>query len=483
MNRKIFWIALAALTLPLLLRFIWFFPGFNLPRSVATPDYTNLKMPEAPISTPQTTEIKQAGGLVVIDYGHNNQFQPGEIQTLTDALTQRGAGVELNTDLTLLASQLKSARAYVMISPFTTLTADEIRLVQDFVQRGGRLVVFTDATRGLTLYDFFGNPVSNTPDVNAANPLLEPFGITVNADYLYNLVENEGNFRNVYFDSFGKSDLTWGLKKVALYGAHSLETDSGLALLVGNNKTLSSETDATPNNDPKKDWAAAVLSKDGNVLAVGDFTFMLPPYNTVADNAMLINNIADFLLGGTRKTELADFPSIFNDTNVDILPTTNVQLTAELTGALSRLQSSLQTSGVELKVVQDAQSEGNLIVLGTFSSSDDLTKYIAPFGLTLNDFSEFVEVPHFGKIGRSGNGILLFSPGEKGSTLVLLADTVDDLTTLMDTLSNGSLFGCVVQGDVGVCSIGFGGSFFEGMPTQVSPALEGGTTPTPTPAG
>ena len=492
MDRKIFWVALAALALPLFLRLVWFFPGFNFPRSIATPDYASLKLPEAPISTTQVEEVKQLGGVVIVDYAHTNQFQPGEIQTLTDALTQRGAHVEFASDQTTLTTQLKVASAYIVISPSIPFSSDDIRLVTDFVSRGGRLAVFTDATRGQVMYDFSGNPVGNTPDVDTANPLLEPFGITINGDYLYNLVENEGNFRNVYFKSFGKSDLTWGLSKIALYGTHSVETDSGLSLFVGDDKTLSSTTDATPSNDPKRGWAAAVLSKDGNVFAAGDFSFLMPPYNTVGDNSSLISNIADFLLSGQRKDVLTDFPYIFNGSTVDILPTSNVQLTAGITSALSKLQAQLAATGTELKVVKDTPTDNNLIVLGTFSSSDDLAKYVEPFNVKLEDSSEFVDIPQFGKLGRSGNGVLLFSHSDKGTTLVLLADTVDDVTTLMDTLSSGDLSSCLIQGDVGFCSIGTGGSFSEGgtstpfvsgsLTPEVTP-IQKETTSTPTPSG
>jgi len=484
MNRKIFWIALAALVLPVLVRLIWLFPGFDFPRSIATPDYANMKMPEAPVSTLQVETIKKLGGIVIVDNAHSNQYQPTEIQTLTNALTQRGARVEFASELTTLSSQLKYASAYIVISPSTAFSSEDIRLVRDFVNRGGRLTVFTDATRGQVMYDFTGNPVGNTPDVNAVNPLLEPFGITINGDYLYDLIENEGNFRNVYFKSFGKSDLTWGLSKIALYGTHSVETDSGLALWVGDNKTLSSTTDATPANDPKQEWAAAVLSKDGNVFAAGDFTFMMPPYDTVGDNSTLINNIADFLLNGHRQDVLANYPYIFDEAQVDILATSNVQLTAGITGALSSLQARLAATNTELKVVKDTPTDNNLIVLGTFSTSDDLNKYVEPFNVKLDDTNEYVEIPQFGKIGRSGNGVLLFSHSEKGTTLVLLADTVDDVTTLMDTLSSGDLSGCVLQGDIGVCSIGVGGSFsLGGTPIPDATPLQGETTVTPTPSG
>jgi hypothetical protein len=479
MSRKLFLFTLAAFALPLLLRFLWFFPGFNFPHAVATPDYANLKMPAAPVSTPKAEEIKQKGGVVIVDYSHTNQFQPSEIRPLVDALTQRGARIEMNSNPAQLGSQLKYASAYVVISPTINFMPDEIRLVRDFVQRGGRLAVFTDATRGIIMYDFFGNPAGNLPDVNNVNPLLEPFDITVNADYLYNLAENESNFRNVYFGSFGKSDLTWGLNKVVLYGAHSMESDSGLALLVGNDKTFSSQTDATPGGDPQKGWAAAILSKDGNVLAVGDFTFLEQPYNAVGDNSTFINDIADFMLGGTRKTVLADYPYVFKGSTVNLLPTSNVQMTAELTGALSRFQASLKTLNLDLKIVQDAPAEGDLLVLGTFSPGDDLTTYIKAYHLTLDGFSEYVEVPQFGKLGRSGNGLLLFNAGKNGNTLVLLADSVDDLTTLMDVLSEQSLSGCLIQGDIGACSIGFGGSFFEATPAPEGPPAE----PTPTASG
>ena len=479
MNRKFIYIVLALFLLPIVLRLAWYFPGFDLPRKIATPDYANFKMPEAPISTPQPEGIKQKDGVVLLDYSHSNQFKPSEFQVMADALTRRGARVETNSDATQLESQLKYASSYVVISPSANFTADEIRLILDFERRGGRLAFFTDATRGLLYTDYASGSPAVLPDTDIVNPLLESFNISFNDDYLYNLTDNEGNFRNVFFEQFGKSDLTWGLKKVTLYGAHSVKTDSGLALLIGGDKTLSSGTDATPGNDPKQGWAASALSADGNVLAVGDFTFMQTPYNTVADNDTLINNIADFLVSDTRQITLSDFPFIFKGSTASILPTSNVQMTAEMTGALSRLQTELKTLNVDMKISETASS-GDVIVLGTFSPSNDLTKYTDAFNLKLDDTSEFVEVPQFGKLGRAGNGIILFSAGKNGNTIVLLADTETDLTTLMDTLSSGDLSGCVLQNDIGVCSIGSGGSF---STTPASPTPVESETPAPTPLG
>ncbi len=483
MNRKITLIALAVFILPLLLRLIWFFPGFYPPHTIATPDYANLKLPEAPVSTPQSNPIKQVGGVVLLDDAHSDQFQPDEIQTLMDALGQRGARVELNSDSAKLESQLKYASAYLVFSPYYKYTPSEVQIIQNFIGRGGRMAVFTDPTRGLVIYDNAGNPIDNIPDTTEVNPLLEPFGITINSDYLYDLEENEGNFRNVYFESFGKSDLTWGLKKVVLYGTHSLETDSGLTLMSGNDKTFSSETDATPNNDSNQGWAGAALDKTGNVLAVGDFTFMTPPYNTVGDNGVFINNIADFLLGGTLKYSLADFPYLFTGTSVDVLPTSNIEMTANLINAISKFQSSYKAINTQINIVQDSSSSQNLIVLGTFAQADDLNKYVKPFNVTMNDANNYIELPGFGQLGKTGNSVLLFSSGDNGNTLVLLADTESDLTSLMSNLSGDDLSKCVLQGEIGVCSIGFGGSFSTSTatPSAATPAATPTATSTPTP--
>ena len=487
MNRKIILIALAVFVLPLLLRLIWFFPGFYTPHAVVTPDYAHLKLPEAPVSTTLPNQVKQVGGVVILDNAHSDQYQPSDIQTLMDAIGQRGARVELNNDATKLEAQLKYASAYLVFSPYYKFTPDDMQVIQDFVGRGGRMAVFTDPTRGLVLHDLAGNPVSNVPDITTVNPVLEPFGITFNGDYLYNLAENEGNFRNVYFESFSKSDLTWGLKKVILYGTHSLETDSGLTLISGDSNTFSSQTDATPNNDPKQGWAAAALDKTGNVLAVGDFTFMASPYNTVGDNAVFISNIADFLLGGKLQYTLSDFPYTFTGKSVDILPTSNIQMTANLIGAISKFQSSYKDINTEVNIVQDATSSQNLIVLGTLSKADDLDKYVKPFNLTMEDANDYIELPGFGKLGKTGNSVLLFRSGKDGNTLVLLADTQDNLETLLSNLSSDDLSSCVLQGNVGVCSIGVSGSFSTNTPTpEAKTSSTAGTpsvkaTPTSTP--
>jgi hypothetical protein len=489
MNRKTLWWVAAALLLPILARLIWFFPGFAFQPKVATPDYQSLSVPVPPIETASDTDAVASGaGVVVFDTQHGNAFRRDEIGPLTAALTERGARVEFDDATAPLAARLKYASAYVVISPNLDFAAAEVALVNAFVARGGRLVVFTDATRGQLMTDFFTGNTTSFPDVNAANLLLAPFGLTVNNDYLYNLSENEGNFRNVFFSDFGKHDLSIGLQRVALYGSHSVGSESGTILLAGSADTLSSQTDAVAARA-----GGAALDADGRVLALGDFTFLTVPYIDVADNRELAGNIADFMLAGERQTGLADFPYIFSSRSVHVLATSNVQMTAELVGALSRVQAALRPFNVGLQVVDQTRLSGDLMVLGTYAPSDDLLAFIEPFDLVLDEFAEFVESPVFGKVGRAGNGMLLFERDPDGNRLILLADTGADLAVLLDSLTAGELTGCLIQGEAGVCSIGFGGSFseepafdfgFELTPTfPFAEGLPPELQPTPTPPG
>jgi hypothetical protein len=478
MKKYMLWIiALAALTVPILARGLTYYHGIPQRPEIATPDYQSLTISQPPLETPATDEkIKQTSGVVLFDLAHSNLYQAPEVQSLREAIEKRGGQAQSITDTSSLENNLKHASAYVVISPTVSFTAEELRIVKNYVDRGGRLLVFTDATRGIVYYDYYTESVINNSDASLVNPLLSPFGITVNSDYLYNVKEHEGNFRNVFFDKFGKNELTFGLKQVAFYGTHSIKSPSGLILLRGTESTLSSVGDAY---DPAQGGAA--LSENGNVLVFGDFTFLTPPYQNAANNATLIANIADFILGGKQTVTLASFPYIFTQSVIQVYPSSEVQLTAETIAAISGLQESLGYVGTSMEIVNEAPRNGDTLVLGTFTPSDDLLKFTDPFNVVLDETSETITVKNFGKIGRSGNGLLLFEKNKNGNTLTLLADTPEDLISLLNNVTSGSLTGCVLQGDIGICSVGYGGSYSKdtGEGTATPEPTSGETTPTP----
>jgi len=477
MKKNMLWIALAAFVIPILARGLLFYRGFPNQPKIATPDYQALTIPQPIMGKPASeTDIPQVHGVVLFDLTHANQYQPADVQSLQDAIEKRGGRVETVSDSASLEQQLKYASTLTIISPSSSFSADESRIIQAFVRRGGRLLVFTDATHGLVYTDFFTGSTISYPDTNPINPLLSAFGITVNNDYLYNVEEHEGNFRNIFFEGFGKHELTFGLKKVALYGTHSIKTSSGLILFRGTESTLSSSDDAHHQSE-----GGAALNKDGNVLVFGDFTFLSSPYQNVLDNSTLIANIADFSLSGTQSLSLVNFPYIFTQPEVQVYPLSEVQLTPETISAIGGLQASLGLLNISIKIVDEAPRDGDILALGTFTKSDDLPTFTKPFGITMDDESDTITVPGFGDVSRYGNGIVLFEPNNKGNKLTLLANTPEDLLVLLSTVSSGSLGNCIVQDKIAVCSVGYGGeSFFEEETATPEPAASDAA---PTPSG
>lgn len=453
MKRQSITIAILALILPALLRGFWYYRGIPERTAIATPDFASFERPEPSISTPDTEDIEQMEGTVVIDGYHANQFTLNEIEALTSALRLRGGNIETAADSLTLEILLKTASAFVSVSPSVSFTQYETQLLKDFAERGGKILVFTDATRNMLYYDYItGNPIA-LGDANAANSLLKHFDISVNNDYLYNTEMNEGNFRNVIFDDFGKNELTFGLDEVAFYGARSIKTDSGMLLLQGADTNLSSLDDA---HDPNAGGAA--LSANGRVAAFGDFTFLSAPYSTYTDNATLIQNLADFALTGTQKPSLDLFPYIFTSNSVQVFVSPELEKDTSMVTALGGMQSALRFLNLDLDFVDEVPSSGDAILIGTFDSTEDFEDYLLKADVEIGDAG--ISTVAFGDINSSGNGLLIFEAGKKGNTLVLLAGSPEDVIALIGVASYGSLGTCLTSDQLAVCSVGSGEDYY-----------------------
>jgi hypothetical protein len=481
MKKQLIYIALAALLLPILVRGLWFYRGTANRPEIATPDFASFSVPQAPVNVSEADEeIQQLGGTVLIDSAHSNLFSMTGIDSLTSAIQARGGKIEMVVDTFSLEYQLKYASAFVTFSPTTPFSIYEIVALKNFAKRGGKILVFTEATNNTIYVDYFSGAYTITSDVNAANTLLREFDITVNNDYLYNTQNSEGNFRNVFFDEFGKSEITFGLSQIALYGTHSVETLSGTILLQGAETNLSSSNDAYDANQ-----GGAVLSQNGNVVAFGDATFLSSPYNTYTDNAKLISNIADFALANKQTLTLQNLPYLFYDETVNVYLASDLSKDTSLITALGSLQTSLRLMNVEPEFVDSIPSSGDTIILSTFLM-DEKTQAIAnKFGI---EFGFSITTTDFGEVSDSGTGFILFDATSKGNTLILLAGSQDDLIALMSVASLGNISTCLSNEKMAVCSLGFGDSFsgdffFEEPTLEETPVDETliEVTPTPTP--
>ncbi|NWF63425.1 MAG: hypothetical protein HXY38_03880 [Chloroflexi bacterium] len=454
MKRQYLIIAILALLLPALARAAWFYRGDPPQRpEIATPDYASFERPQAPVNTPQTSDIEPVGGIVLLDAAHGNQFNLSEIDSLAAAIRARGGNLETVSDALQLETSLKYASAYITVSPTLTYSVYETRALKDFTDRGGKLLVFVDATRYYLGFDMIsGNPIPYG-DVDAANSLLKMWDISVNNDYLYNVEKNEGNFRNVIFDQFGKSELTFGLNDVALYGARSVESDSGLILLQGSENTLSSKDDA---HDPTA--GGAILSEDGSVAAFGDFTFLSAPYSTYTDNAILIQNLSDFTLSGETTASLDVFPYLFTGETVQVYVSSELEKDPTLVNGLGSLQTTMRALNYKVEFVEDVPSSGDVIIIGLLDSTDEFNTYLKKADVDI-EFN-LISTVEFGDIRRAGNGLLLFNAGAKGNTLAVLAETPEDLLALLGVLGgDNGLDACLTSEQVAVCGVGYGSSY------------------------
>ncbi len=437
------------IVLPIGARWAWFNTGTYTPlASVAPPDYGTIRSAELPLSTPapQTVSSEGHGKTVLIDQSHA-YLHYYDLGQLSKQLRRHGAEVEnVLSSSGSLADHLKYAAAYVVVEPTLAFTAQDVQAVQNFIAQGGRLLVLTDPG-----YD---NP---TASVVVANYLLASFDLTFTDDFLYNLTENEGNYRNVIFRDFADHELTTGLTQVVMYAARTVETASGTPLIHGDAHTQSSLTGANGSLTP------AALSANGQVLAMGDLTFLIPPYDQVDDNAPWIDRLAAFLTGGSRTHQLVDFPYVF-DRPVDVVLAQGVQLNADNVAIFSQAQAFFLANQLSASIVEEPRADHDVIVLGLYSSGASLRPYVAPFDLTLpdpaldtSDSQPPLYAPNIGSVARQGTGLILYAFTPLQNRLVLLAESPARLSQLLTYLQYAGLKDCLVQDPIGLCRLGEAG--------------------------
>ena len=270
-------------------------------------------------------------GTLLVDAGHNNDYRREEVSAFLTKVSQRGYDIEFlgsfsafgttsrlggSERLEDLQAGLRSADGFLVIQPVSAYTIEEVAEVQRFVlEKGGKLLLVADPTRN-----------------HSINSLADGFGITFRPDYLYNLLEYDLNFQDIFISDFRPDELTSGLGRIVLYTAGSLNS-AGPGLAISDANTQSS---IVKNIEP---LYAMVKSRDGGVVAIGDMTFMVPPQDGIFDNAKLISNLANFLTQSQRQFDLADFPHFFRD-DVDIVlgRSALVGAGAQMKGLLDDLQ-------------------------------------------------------------------------------------------------------------------------------------------------
>ena len=376
--------------------------------------------------------VQNREGLLVIDALHENSFMESEIVTLSSWVANRGYDVEIigGSDseqekgrLQWLEEKLRRADSFVVMLPQQAYSEAEADLVERFVDKGGKLLLVSDPTRP-----------------NQINALAKRFGLEFRPDYLYNTVEYDQNFRHIFIRDFQPDALTNGLDTIALYISGSVRS-SGPGLAVTDVNTKSSLVEAQQNFYP------IAWGDRRNVLAVGDFTFMVPPYNSLLDNDKLLSNLADYLTDSQRSFDLADFPYFYRDDpeeSVDILLGQD-----SLWDSGVEMRNGLSVAGVSSSISAVEDVSRDAVFLGLYDNALDVGQYLQAAGISIDDV---VNVPSALQLDRVGTAITLLHREEGRHVLVILADTPEALSKAVSALLDGEFRKDLVNDFMGVRS-------------------------------
>jgi len=319
-------IVLAGVLVVLLGRGFFFYSGFYSPPPSEMPSYEHIAVPPAPSVEFIDSISDNISQTVLIDLAHDNNFDIEELNVLMLRLVSRGLAIklfEVEGDLEEellgegepeeadqdedalneeeedgeeenleeaeegeegeeLEEELMVANAFIVVAPQEEFSSEEKETINEFVENGGKLLLIADPTRHSRI-----------------NSLSLDFGLIFEPDYLYNMKENEINYRNIFVTEFEENEITKSLEKIAFYTTGSISSaDGGIAFVDQNTFSSLVET--------RKKLSPIALAEESKVLAISDLTFMTEPYNGILDNNKLIANIADWLASPIEEEEEAE---------------------------------------------------------------------------------------------------------------------------------------------------------------------------------
>lgn len=421
--------------------------GYDAPPQPEIPylDLTTNLAPDGPLLAPP---IASAGeGLVIVDAQHGNSFTESEIVSLISKITERGYDVEFLGRLVAARSsapqfpgrsngsspspqsvaaytldeRLRGADSLLVILPGQPYSDAEAATVRRFVEKGGKLVLISDPSRSQQI-----------------NTLAERFGLDFQPDYLYNLVDNDQNFRNIFVRDFQPDELTAGLDTITLYTAGSIRS-SGSGLASGDANTRSSLL------GDSGDLYPIAWGDSRSVLAIADFEFLVPPYNSLLDNGRLVSNLADYLTSSEREFDLADFPHFYErgqDRGIDILlgrpGLWDIGLMVRV--GLSDLGYSPTMSGVE-------DPSRDTVFLGLYEDALQVDRYLQASGIRVGDT---LGTPFAPDLELAGTSITVLDRSGDRDIIMVLADRPESLYGAVESLLSGKFRAELVSDFVGM---------------------------------
>ena len=223
-----------------------------------------------------TTTIR---GDVLVDASHGNAVGPWILDAFTRLLTEEGLYVGYAENWKSLEEALNETRALVIACPTVYYSNDEYETINNWVNRGGTLILLGDASS-----DFLSVRTLQGP----LNSLSDHWGIHYGNGYLYDLDENYGYYRNIIVDHIRSSFLSEGVDELVFYTAGPVYSKSR-----GYMSTPATTYDSVTERAGSYDVVSIYKVGDARVIAFGDMTWLMEPYVNAADNYQLLRNLVE----------------------------------------------------------------------------------------------------------------------------------------------------------------------------------------------
>ena len=119
-----------------------------------------------------------------------------------------------------------------------------------------------------------------------------------------------------------------------------------------------------------------------NVLAIADFTFMVPSNDSLLDNGRLVSNIADYITDSQRDFLLPDFPYFYSNAaeKVDILLGQSDLLSVGL-----NMKTGLTRRGTPSQISPSEDLSQDSVFLGLYADSGQVDQYLQTAGVRIDD--------------------------------------------------------------------------------------------------
>jgi len=397
--------------------------------------------------------------VVLVDDSHGNRFEEDDLRPLLGALSPRHEVVFTGGNSVDLEESLSEADAYVVIDPSFQHSEEQAAAVESFVEDGGRVILLGEPTRvGVARGPLGGSLIDIRSELGRLSARL---GVSFGTDYLYDEVNNEGNYKRVLAD--GRGDLDDN--RTALYTATTVEAPDGERLLVTPETTrLSTRSEARGH---------PVAVRTGNVIAVGDTTFLADGKSVVADNERLVRTLAAFAVGGDRSRGVADYPHFLSEEP-------KVRYTSgELVNATKTIAGDVRATGRSPTVSASTRSlapRRTDVLVTTFDDLDRMNEDETGIELTATS----VSVP--GYEGSRDRVAIVHRP-EGPIDLVVAAASPDRARATARALAGGRIREDVLSNRTAVIVGSDGGGGQPEPPTGGQPEPTPDGEPTPSPEG